>query len=212
MGTELTTTARPAPHPALSELLQSLCDGPPGPVRVRDIVDHFGHRAFGAVLFVFSVPNLLPLPPGSSTVLGAPLVLIAPQLAIGARRPWLPRQVAERSIDRSALNQAFSKLIPHLERVEKLLAPRLGFLFGVVGDRLIGVMCLLLSLVLILPIWGGNMLPAASISAFALGLTQRDGVFALIGYALTIISFAVLALSYTLAVAALVQLVKFFGL
>lgn len=211
MGTELTTIVRGSPDPALSEMLQSLCDGPPGPIRVREIVDHFGHRAFGAVLFAFSVPNLLPLPPGSSTILGLPLVLITPQLAIGARRPWLPRSVGDRTIDRSTLNQAFSKLIPSLERVERLLAPRLSFLFGPVGDRMIGLMCFLLSLVLILPIPLGNMLPAASVSVFALGLTQKDGLFALLGYLLTASSFGVLALSAATVYAAVEQLLKFFG-
>ncbi len=211
MRTELTTIARGSPDPPLSEMLRTLCDGPRGPIRVREIVDHFGHRAFGAVLFVFSVPNLLPLPPGSSSILGLPLVLIAPQLAIGARRPWLPRSVGERTIERSALNQAFSKLIPSLERVETLLAPRLSFLFGAVGDRAIGLICFILSLVLILPIPLGNMLPAASTAAFSLGLTQKDGILALIGYLLAGCSFGVLALSIATVYAAVEQLLKFFG-
>jgi hypothetical protein len=196
---------------ALSELLRSLCDGPPGPMRVRDIVDHFGHRAFGAVLFVFSVPNLLPLPPGSSTILGLPLVIIAPQLAIGARRPWLPRAVADRTVDRAALASAFSKLIPGLERVEKLLAPRLGFMFGAVGDRVIGLICFLLALVLILPIPLGNMMPAASVGVFSLSLTQRDGAFALLGYLLSLVSVGLLVLSAGAVWAAVEQLIRFFG-
>jgi hypothetical protein len=192
-------------------LLRSLCDGPAGPIRVREIVDHFGHRAFGAVLFVFAVPNLLPLPPGSSTFLGMPLFIIAPQLAVGMRRPWLPRAVAERSIERGALTQVFSRLIPSLERVEKLLAPRLGFVFGPVGDRLIGLICFLLAAVLILPIPLGNMAPAATISVFALGLTQRDGLFALLGYLLTAFSVGLLVLSAGAVVAGVEQVMKFFG-
>lgn len=204
----LSTTPKDA---ALSDLLRGLIEGPPGPVSVRDIVDHFGHRAFGAVLFVFSVPNLLPLPPGSSTVLGLPLIIIAPQLAIGARRPWLPRAVADRTVDRSALATAFSKLIPRLEQVERLLAPRLTFLFGAVGDRLIGLICFLLALVLILPIPLGNMAPAASIGVFALSLTQRDGAFALLGYLLTLISGGLLAVSAGAVWAAVEQLIRFFG-
>lgn len=205
--------ARPAEveDAALSDLLRTLCDGPPGPLTVREIVDHFGHRAFGAVLFVFSVPNLLPLPPGSSTVLGLPLVIIAPQLAIGARRPWLPRAVGDRSVDRAALGQAFGRLIPGLERVERLLAPRLGFIFGPVGDRLIGLVCFLLALVLILPIPLGNMMPAASIGVFALSLTQRDGAFALLGYLFSMISVGLLALSAGAVLAAVEQLMRFFG-
>lgn len=193
---------------SLSDLLRTLCAGPPGPVRIRDMVDHFGHRAFGAVLFIFAVPNCLPLPPGSSGILGLPLVIITPQLAIGARRPWLPRQVAERSLDRATLDKAFSKVIPWLERAEKLLAPRLGFMFGPIGDRLIGLVCFILSLVLILPIPLGNMLPAASISVFALALTQRDGVFALIGYAMSLASAGLLVLSAGAVVAAVEGVIK----
>lgn len=189
-----TNTAEGPPKQALSDLLRSLCDGEPGPVRVRDMIDHFGHRAFGAALFIFAVPNVFPLPPGSSGFLGAPLVFLTPQLAIGARRPWLPRFLADRTIERKTLNAAFSKVIPPLEKIEKALAPRLEFVFGPVGDRLIGLICFLLSLILILPIPGGNILPAFAISVFALALTQRDGAFALFGYALTGASAAVMFL------------------
>ena len=195
---------------ALSDLLRSLCEGPPGPMRVRDMVDHFGHRAFGAVLFIFAVPNCLPLPPGSSGVLGLPLVIIAPQLAVGMRRPWLPKAVADRTIERATLTKLFGKVIPWLEKVEKLLAPRLEFVFGPIGDRFIGLICFLLSLVLILPIPGGNMLPAFAISIFALAMTQRDGVFALFGYALTGASAALLALSAGAVVRAVEGVIRMF--
>jgi hypothetical protein len=184
-----------APNEPLSTLLRSLCDGPPGPIRVRDMIDHFAHRAFGAVLFIFAVPNLLPLPPGSSTVLGLPLVIVAPQLALGVRSPWIPKALAERTVERETLSRTFNKLLPPLERLEKLLAPRLRFMFGPVGDRVIGLVCFILAVVLILPIPLGNMLPAAAISAFALALTQRDGLLALLGYLLTTVSCGVLVLS-----------------
>jgi hypothetical protein len=200
-----------APADSLADLLRSLTEGPPGPIRVRDMVDHFGHRAFGAMLFAFSVPNLLPLPPGSSTVLGMPLVLLAPQLALGVKSPWLPRFVAERTIDRQTLARTFDKLIPRLEQVERLLTPRLPFVFGPVGDRLIGLVCFLLALVLILPIPLGNMLPAASVAALALGLTQRDGAVVLLGYLLAAASAAVLVLSASAVVVAIRHLTRFFG-
>jgi hypothetical protein len=196
---------------SLSELLQDLCDGPPGPVRVREMVDHFGHRAFGAMLFAFSVPNLLPLPPGSSTVLGLPLVLLSPQLALGVKGPWLPRAVGERTIARATLKKSFDAIIPRLRKVERLCAPRLPFMFGPVGDRVIGLVCFALALVLILPIPLGNMLPAAAVAAFALGLTQRDGVMVLLGYLLTVAAFAVLVLSFGAVVAAVGHLLLIFG-
>ena len=73
--------------------------------------------------------------------------------------------------------------------------PRLVFLFGPVGERLIGLVCLALALVLILPIPGGNILPAMAVSALAFALIQRDGLIALIGYGLAITSASVLALA-----------------
>ncbi|MEO6338522.1 MAG: exopolysaccharide biosynthesis protein, partial [Caulobacteraceae bacterium] len=161
-------------HAALSELLSQLCDGE-GPLTIGEMIDHFGERAFGALLFAFSVPNLLPLPPGSSTVLGAPLLILAPQLMLGVPTPWLPKSLKRRSVDRAVLAKAFSKLIPRLRQMEKVTQPRLDIMFGSVGDRLIGLAITLLALVLILPIPLGNMLPAASVAALSFGLVQRDG-------------------------------------
>jgi hypothetical protein len=200
-----------ARNAALSELLRGLTAGPAGPLRIRDMVDHFGHRTFGAMLFAFSVPNLLPLPPGSSTVLGLPLMILAPQLALGVRSPWLPRFMADRTIDRQTLGRAFDRLLPGLERLENLLAPRLGFVFGPLGDRLIGAVCTVLAVVLILPIPLGNMLPGASIAAFALGLTQRDGMMALLGYFLAAVSGGVLVLSAGAVAAAVRHLLQLVG-
>jgi hypothetical protein len=196
---------------SLSDLLRGLTDGPAGPIRVREMVDHFGHRAFGAMLFAFSVPNLLPLPPGSSAVLGLPLVLLAPQLALGVKSPWLPRFAAERTVDRQALARGFSRIIPRLEQLERLLTPRLPFLFGPVGDRLIGLVCFILALVLVLPIPLGNMAPAGAIAALSLGLTQRDGALVLFGYLLACLSVGLLALSAHAAMVAIRHLIPILG-
>src|SRR4051812_44306620 len=111
-----------APTDSLSDLLRGLAEGPPGRVSLAEMVGHFGPRAFGAMLFAFSAPNLLPMPPGTSAVLGLPLVLLAPQLMLGRKSPWLPRFVAGRTVDREALRRGFGKVIPWLERLERLLA------------------------------------------------------------------------------------------
>ena len=212
----MTTTAvtlRPeAETEAISDVLQRVLEQGGEKVSVGELVDVFGSRAFGALMFIFTVPNLLPLPPGSSTVLGAPLVLISPQLALGVRRPWIPRWLAKRSISREVMRKAFGKLMPKLKELENLSKPRLGVMFGPVQDRLLGLVCFLLALVLILPIPFGNFLPAAAVSALAFSLTQRDGLVALFGYLLTAASVAVLALSATAVMAAFEKLVHILGM
>lgn len=193
----------------LSHILRELCAEER--VTVGEIVHRFGRRAFGALLFIFSTPNLLPLPPGSSTVLGAPLVLLAPQVALGVHAPWLPRFLDDREISGANLNRFFGRLLPVVERFERVSRPRLSFLFGRVGDRVLGLVSSLLALVLILPIWGGNLLPALAIGVLAFSLVQRDGVFALLGYSFAAVSGAVLFFAADLVIDGVRHLVNWFG-
>lgn len=202
---------REAKKKPLSQLLRDLSAEPDGDISVGEIVDSFGARAFGALLFVFALPNLLPLPPGSTTVLGAPLVLFSPQVAIGVRAPWLPRFIDAKTIKTADLERWLSRFLGPLEKIEKLSRPRLLFLFGPIGDRLIGLVCTLLSLILILPIPLGNLAPSATIAILALALFQRDGVIALIGYAAAALSAGLLVVSYGAVVVAIQKLWSLFG-
>jgi hypothetical protein len=82
-----------------------------------------------------------------------------------------------------------------IRRAEHLTRPRVTMLVGDRGQRAIGVACFLLSLVLILPIFLGNVAPAATIAVFSLALMQRDGVAALLGWVGTAISVGLLVLA-----------------
>ena len=196
----------------LSAVLRELCEASDDhPVTIGEIVQMFGRRAFGALLFIFAIPNALPLPPGSSSILGLPVLLLAPQVAIGFRRPWLPQFIDQRQIKASDLQKLFSKIIPRLESIEKVSRPRLTFLFGPIGDRIIGVICTLLAVVLIFPIPLGNLAPAICIGALALGLFQRDGVIALIGYAVFVVSVGLLVVSAGAVMMAVQKIITMLG-
>lgn len=187
----------------LSAVLRELCDRGGPTVPISELVEAFGPRAFGAILLIFAAACALPLPPGSSTILGAPLVLLAPQVALGSRAPWLPRGIRHRGISTSQLRQVFQKIIPGLAKVEKVSRPRLEFLFGRIGDRVIGAVCTILALVLILPIPLGNLLPAAAVSLLSLALVTRDGFLAIIGYLLALASAGVLVIAAGIVMSAL---------
>ena len=180
-------------------------------VSVGEIVDRFGTRAFGALLFIFALPNLLPLPPGSSTVLGAPLLLLAPQVALGVDAPWLPRSVDGRRISGADLNKVFGPLLPWVERFEKISRPRIAVLFSAWGQRLIGVICTLLAFVLILPIPLGNLLPGLTIGVLGFSLFQRDGFFAVAGYVLAGFSAFLLYVAADAVIAGVRLLVNWLG-
>ena len=148
----------------------------------------------GAVLFVLTLPILLPLPPGVSMVLALPLLLIALQIMAGRRRLWMPDALSRRSVNRKALVGLLHRLLPPLKRFEILVRPRLTFLTGRIGARLIGLACALRAVVLVLPIPFANLAPALALTMFALGLTRRDGLLVLAGYGLMALAAVIIVL------------------
>jgi hypothetical protein len=191
----------------LSAILRDVVDGDAERVCVSDLMEHFGGSAMGAILLIFGLACLLPLPPGSTTILGAPLMLLAPQLAFGRQAPWIPKSLWTRSIAVSDLRRGLPKVLKWLERMEAVSRPRLSFLFGSIGRRMIGVVCSVLALVLILPIPAGNFVPAISVSLLSLSLLQRDGYLALAGYAVAAASAAILVLAFGLIRSVLLHLI-----
>ncbi|WP_372781720.1 exopolysaccharide biosynthesis protein [Phenylobacterium sp.] len=182
----------------LSEILREISEQSAPTVSIGELMERFGGRAMGALLLIFALICILPLPPGATTIFGAPLVLLAPQLVIGSRAPWLPARMRAQCIATADLRRGLPRLLRGLERVEAVSRPRLLFLFGTWGHRAIGLVCTVLALVLILPIPLGNMLPAAAVTVLSLSLVQRDGFLALFGYTLAALSAGVLMLAASL--------------
>lgn len=60
-------------------------------------------------------------------------------------------------------------------------------------ECLVGLVCLLLSVVLVLPIPLGNVLPALAISLLALGVLTRDGLWVLVELPTAVVSAVVVA-------------------
>lgn len=172
----------------LSAVLRVLaCDLTRERISMGDLLSALGDRALAALMFVFAVPNVVPTPPGTSSVLGIPLVFLAAQVTFGLK-PWLPGIISRRSMSREDFHLLISRIAPWLERAEKLLKPRVSVLALPPMEFMVGLICLVLSLVLALPIPLGNMLPAAAISLMALGLLERDGVWILAGFLATLAS------------------------
>jgi hypothetical protein len=179
--------------PPLSAVLQSLADDATRErISVSDLLAALGDRALAAVLFVFALPNVLPVPPGTSVVLGTPLVFLAAQLALG-RAPWLPSVIMQRSMLRADFASLVRRMAPWLVRGERLLRPRLMALTTPPIEYVVGLVCLVLALVLALPIPLGNVLPALAICLLALGVLERDGLWVLAGLLTTAASAAVVS-------------------
>lgn len=163
-------------------------------VTVGALLDTLGTQAFGAAIFVFAAPNLVPNPPGTSPVLGIPLLFLSGQLLLGKERLWLPQWVRRKSLSREFVSSFVNRIVPLLARVEHLLKPRHAVLVGTrFARRMIGLATLPLAAILLLPLPFLHMLPGAAVALLAAGLAERDGLAVALGYAVAIASLAALS-------------------
>lgn len=175
--------------------------GPPR-ISVDHILARLGDRAFGIVMIILAAPNCLPMPPGSSTIFGVALMLVAPQMIVGRHRLWMPSLLRCRSLTRGDFQKVVARLAPILARMERLCRPRVIWLASGPFERLVGLVVLVLGFVITLPIpIIGNMPPAIVIAVLAVSLIERDGLAVIFGIVLAI---AVVALNFGVITAAVV--------
>jgi hypothetical protein len=193
-GNALDITPRQRPR-RTSHLLRDFVTSHPEPrISLGVLRDALGDRGFGVLLFIFALPNLVPVNiPLLSAVLGLPLVLLAAQLTYGRHKPWFPRWLTERSFPREGFANVVLRSLPYLEGAERLLRPRLTVLLSWTGERLIGLAILILALVLFLPIPFANWLPACAIAIIGLAIVEKDGLAVLVGLAVGVASLVVAA-------------------
>jgi hypothetical protein len=204
------TTASDAPKPRaghhrkkerrLSAILRELENRPEERISIYDIAAAFGDRAFSAIMLVFGLLTMAAIIPGTSTVTGAPLFLVATQMVMGRKVLWIPAKLGDRTVAPSDIGRLNTRFLKLLRRMERLLQPRLPILFAPLSIRFLGVICFLLSVLIVLPIPGGNLAPGFSIAIVALAILTRDGLAALAGIALAIGSVIFLVVVYGAAI------------
>jgi hypothetical protein len=178
-------------HPT-SQILRRLAASSERFASVREVMGAMGSRAHGIALIIFALPDALPLPlPSLSTVLGIPLVFVAGHLVLAGEDSGLPERVLSARIPTSTLHFVARFLAPVLEALELVTRPRLVEILRY--QRLLGIVCLYLSVLLLLPPPFVNFAPALCLVALALGMVQRDGLLviaSLVGTVLMSLSLA----------------------
>jgi hypothetical protein len=164
----------------LSDILARLAEPATGSITLGEVLAAVGERSFGALLVILAIPNMVAgLIPGLSILLGLPLLLVSLQLLIGAEKPWLPQRLARLEIQRTDLRRILERTRRVLRRLERALRPRLEFLTASWAERLIGLGCVALSILVFLPIPFANLVPATGIMLFGFSMLERDGLMAL---------------------------------
>lgn len=158
------------------------------PLTLGDILAETSERGFSLVIFLLVLPFLLPMPPGLTGPLGSGCLLLAVQMALGRRSPWLPKKVASFKFP----HWFVLRLLQNLKRVtrilEKIARPRLVKLAQSRSIwRLNGICIAWLTLLLISPIPFTNPIPTVGILLLAVATLEADGLLMCISYVLTIL-------------------------
>ncbi len=164
-------------------------------ISVGDLLQALKRRALGALMFIFAIITALPMPPGVSAVVGAPLVFLSAQLMLGMNA-WLPRIITDRSLSRVDFHRVVRAASPWLARAEGIMRPRFEFLARRPAVHVMGLVAFVMALLVLLPIPGANMAPSVAICIIALGLLERDGVWIVLGALVGIVSTVVVAAIY----------------
>jgi len=150
---------------------------------MEELIGTFGERGFGALLLILGILSaVIGVIPGTTTLLGIPIMIIGVQLLFRRDELWLPGWILKRDLPRPAFAEAAAKVKGRLERVERFSRPRLSFMSSDLSEALIGLMCVVWAAVLMLPLIGFNLVPSLIVAAFGFGLMQKDGVVMLIGW------------------------------
>ncbi len=169
-------------HRSTSDALVAIVRAFPGEqMRLQDLMEGLGERSFGFVLLLFGVLSAIAIVPGLATITAIPLLFFGLQMLAGYRTPWLPKSISERSFAKADLLATIERAVPAMRWVETICKPRLLFLIGQVGERLLGLLVFILAIVIALPGPGTNFAPGVAIAFMAIAIIERDGLLVFAG-------------------------------
>ena len=169
----------------LRTLLNSLVEETSGEeVTVSDLLNAVGRRAFGPVLLLLGFIAISPLTvvPGASWLVAFVTLLIAAQVVLGFKYPWLPKRALAVSFPRDALIKGVKAMDKPAHIMDQLVKPRLCMITAPPFLQLIALVAIGAAVITfplgLVPF--GPVLPGIAILLIGLGVTARDGAIVLL--------------------------------
>jgi len=193
MNSPASAKANHSEHSLIGLFDEVLANAQGDQVTFGEAVATFRQQAYGPLLLVPSLIALAPIVgaiPGVSILTATLIILIAAQMLVARRHPWLPARLRKVALRRDQLERALKTMRPHLEAMDRWTRPRLLFLTEAPFYLLIPIVCIGLALLmypLALVPWGVT-LPALALTILSVGLTIRDGYVLAAGYGVTVSS------------------------
>ncbi|QDZ38520.1 exopolysaccharide biosynthesis protein [Euhalothece natronophila Z-M001] len=159
-------------------------------VQLADFLVITKERIFGFLFVILALPSALPVPaPGYSIPFGVVMLILASQLILGSKQPWLPQRARDYQLSLKQVQRIIRRGIPWLKRLEMLTRPRFNYICtGFVGRIVLGSAIALMSILMMIPIPLTNTLPAIAIFIIGFGLQEDDGIISLAGVVVAILA------------------------
>lgn len=165
------------PFARLSDMMEDAVAGLETDLSVDTLIRRLSVRGLAPVVLVVALLNIVTIIPGSSTIMGMPLIFLGASLIFGAQALWLPRRLREGTLNRESLQRGVARALPYVRRIERMAHPRYWPGGDAILSRIYGALVLCLGLAIMLPIPFGNTMPAVSVVLLSLGFTARDGLW-----------------------------------
>lgn len=157
---------------------------------LKSMVEAFGDRAFGPVMILCSLFLMTPIGaiPGLPAAFGLIIIVFALQLLFRRDYPWMPEVLRKITISDAKLEKTRKVVHPVLSRIDNVIKPRLPFMTSGPAQVLTALISIVLATTMIplgmVPF--GVVAPAFIIGLFGLGITARDGVLIILGFAFSL--------------------------
>ncbi|MDR0329479.1 MAG: exopolysaccharide biosynthesis protein, partial [Rickettsia sp.] len=113
--------------------------------------------------------------------------ILSMQMLLGFRQVSLPSKINNYQISNDILINISDKIVPKIKLVEKYIRPRFSFAASIYCEQFIGLISLICSIAISIPLPLTNAVPALGITIMALGLLNRDGLTIVLGFITSIV-------------------------
>ncbi len=165
-------------------------------ISIGEVVASFDGRSHGPLLMLPGLFVMMPtgLIPGVPSLMAIFTMIVGIQMMITRKKPWLPKRMRDRSLEREQVVNAVERIRPYAEKAERFIKHRLSWASGYVAQYAAAAVCVALAPTMVvfefLP--PGAFVPGTAIFLFGLGMTARDGLITLIAFAMAATGFGLL--------------------
>lgn len=165
-------------------------------ITIDEILEKLNSRGFGALLVGLSSIIVLPTGaiPGVPAISAILIMITSVQILVGKKRVWLPEKIRKIKITRKKLERTIERSKPITKRIDKIIKPRLPYLFSDALEHFLPLISLFLALTIpvlgLIPFLAD--IPALGILLLGISLCCRDGILLIVSILFFLVSYFIL--------------------